>query len=68
MKELRSEFVWFTRLQFVHKVYIMYWIFSFVLMFGVNENTSIVTLALTLANFANSTRLLRKVDIDEVEN
>ena len=66
-EELKKQYEWFMRLSVSHRVYVVYWLFSFLLLFGVNEHTHLSLCFLIVANFGNSVWLLRRVPIDNLK-
>lgn len=65
---LKNEREWFMHLSFLHKVYFVYWLISFMLLFGVNEYNPMWLCILIVINFGNSVRLINRVPCDDLED
>ncbi len=50
------------------KLYITYFFVSLVLFLGMGDNTQLFQILLIVANFGNSARLLKKVQLDGKQN
>lgn len=64
---MRKEYEWFIHLSVCHKVYVVYWLVSFLLLMGLSDYTPLCTCFVIVANFYNSVRLLKHVPIDNLE-
>ena len=68
LKPFDSEFVWWHTLTGQEKLYVVYFLLSFILMAGLTDGNSIWVMFLAVLNFGNSVRLIKRVPIDKLED
>jgi len=64
-KLFEPELRWFGGLNKEQRLYVVYFLLSFILLFAITENIGLMSAI--VANFANSTRLLKRVPINDLK-
>lgn len=65
-KLFEPELRWFGGLNKEQRLYVVYFLLSFILLFAITENIGLMFAI--VANFANSARLLKRVPLDGLED
>lgn len=60
---LGEEFAWWQKLKVLHRVYVVYFVVSLMMVLGLADGNSIWVIAAVLLNFYNSVRLANKVPV-----
>ena len=58
---LGEEFAWWQKLKVLHRVYVVYFVVSMMMVLGLTDGNSIWVIAAVLLNFYNSARLIGRV-------
>lgn len=65
-KLFKLELRWFGDLNKKQRLYVVYFLLSFILLFAITESVGLMFAI--VANFANSARLLKRVPLDGLED
>ena len=68
LKLFNEEIAWWRTLTGKEKLYVAYFMFSFMLVAGLTDDNPVWVLFLAVLNLGNSVRLIKRVPIDKLDD